>query len=98
MMRTYCGGPRMVLGSVGAFPVDDAEDEVLSQDKLLPENKVLIDVTREMALAARLPAPRLYMIDDSAPNSFAIGRNFDDSVICVTRGLVDMWAAKNCRA
>ncbi|HTQ24123.1 MAG TPA: M48 family metalloprotease [Candidatus Binataceae bacterium] len=91
-MRTYYGGPGMVLGSVGAFPVEgnDAEDELLSQDKLLPGNKVLIDVTREMALAARLPAPRLYMIDDSAPNSFAIGRNFDDSVICVTRGLVDM--------
>ena len=79
-MRTYYGGPGMVLGAVGAFPVEG--------DK--PEDKVLIDVTREMALAARLPAPRLYMIDDPSPNSLALGRNFDDSVICVTRGLVNL--------
>jgi heat shock protein HtpX len=78
-MRSYYGGPGMVLGSVGAFPLSGDE----------PNNKVLIDVTHEMALAARLPEPRLYMIDDSAPNSFAVGRSFNDSVICVTRGLVD---------
>ena len=86
-MRSYYGGPGMVLGSVGAFPVSGDE----------PNNKVLIDVTHEMALAARLPEPRLYMIDDSAPNSFAVGRSFNDSVICVTRGLVDRWTASNCR-
>jgi heat shock protein HtpX len=85
-MRTYYGGPGMVLGAVGAFPVEGDEPE----DKVVQVDKVLIDVTREMALAARLPAPRLYMIDDPAPNSFAVGRNFGDSVICVTRGLVDM--------
>ena len=78
-MRSYYGGPGMVLGTVSAFPLSGEE----------PSNKVLIDVTHEMALAARLPEPRLYMIDDPAPNSFAVGRNFNDSVICVTRGLVD---------
>ncbi len=78
-MRSYYGGPGMVLGAVGAFPVSGEE----------PNNQVLIDVTHEMALAARLPEPRLYMIDDPAPNSFAVGRNFNDSVICVTKGLVD---------
>lgn len=78
-MRSYYGGPGMVLGAVGAHPLFDDE----------PKNKVLIDVTHEMALAARLLEPRLYMIDDPAPNSFAVGRNFNDSVICVTQGLVD---------
>jgi heat shock protein HtpX len=77
--RVSYGGPGMVLGAVAAYPVfaDEAK------------NKVLIDVVQEMALAARLPVPRLYMIDDPAPNSLAIGRNLNDAVICVTRGLVD---------
>jgi len=87
-MRSYYGGPGMVLGSVGAFPVSGDE----------PNDKILIDVTREMALAARLPEPRLYMIDDPAPNSFAVGRNFNDSVICVTRGLVDQMNREELQA
>ena len=69
----------MVLGKVAAYPI--LADE--------PKNKIVIDVVREMALAARLPEPRLYMIDDPAPNALTIGRNPADSVICVTKGLVD---------
>ena len=42
-----------------------------------------------MALAARMPVPRAYLIDDTAPNAFATGRDPQHSVICVTRGLVD---------
>jgi heat shock protein HtpX len=42
-----------------------------------------------MALAARMPVPRAYVIDDAAPNAFATGRDPQHSVICVTRGLID---------
>ena len=78
-LRTYYGGPGMVLGAVAAFPIPDDE----------PKKKILLDVAREMAVAARLLEPQLYMIDDPAPNALAVGRNPQDSVICVTRGLVD---------
>jgi heat shock protein HtpX len=87
-MRSYYSGPGMVLGAVGAFPISGEE----------PNDQVLIDVTHEMALAARLPEPRLYIIDDPAPNSFAVGRNFSDSVICVTRGLVDQMDREELQA
>ncbi len=41
-----------------------------------------------LAIAAGLPAPRCYVIEDSAPNAFATGRNPKNSVICVTTGLL----------
>src|SRR5215467_11192216 len=42
-----------------------------------------------MALAARIPVPRICMIDDPAPNAFATGRDPLHSAICVTQGLID---------
>jgi heat shock protein HtpX len=78
-LRTYYGGPGMVLGAVAAFPIPDDE----------PKKKILLDIAREMAVAARLLEPQVYMIDDPAPNALAVGRNPHDSVICVTRGLVN---------
>jgi heat shock protein HtpX len=42
-----------------------------------------------LAIAAGIPEPRLYVIDDSAPNAFATGRNPEHGVIAVTTGLLD---------
>ncbi len=41
-----------------------------------------------LAIAAGLPPPRCYVIEDTAPNAFATGRNPKNSVICVTTGLL----------
>jgi heat shock protein HtpX len=41
-----------------------------------------------LAIAAGLPKPRCYIIDDTAPNAFASGRNPKNSVIVVTTGLL----------
>jgi heat shock protein HtpX len=42
-----------------------------------------------LAIAAGIPTPRLYLIDDTAPNAFATGRDPDHAVIVVTTGLLD---------
>lgn len=42
-----------------------------------------------LCLGAGIPKPKLYVIDDSAPNAFATGRNPEHAVICVTSGLLD---------
>jgi heat shock protein HtpX len=42
-----------------------------------------------LAIAAGIPCPRCYVINDSAPNAFATGRNPEKGVICVTTGLLD---------
>src|SRR5690349_709063 len=54
-----------------------------------PKHQMVLDVIHEMALAARMPVPRAYVMDDPAPNAFATGRDPWHSVICVTQGLVD---------
>lgn len=46
-------------------------------------------VSQNLSLAANIPTPKLYVIDDSAPNAFATGRNPENSVICVTVGLLE---------
>jgi heat shock protein HtpX len=49
----------------------------------------LYNVVDGLALAAGLPKPRCYIIDDTAPNAFASGRNPKNAIIVVTTGLLD---------
>jgi heat shock protein HtpX len=76
---SYYGGASLVLASAHA--------RQLLPDS--PKHQVVLDVVNEMALAARMPVPRAYVIDDPSPNAFATGRDPAHSVVCVTQGLVD---------
>ena len=78
-LASFYGGAGLVLASVHARP--------LMPDS--PNHQMVIDVVQEMAIAAQMPVPRAYIIDDEAPNAFATGRDPQHSVICVTQGLVD---------
>lgn len=46
-------------------------------------------VAENLAIGAGLPKPRLYVIEDSAPNAFATGRDPKHAVICATSGLIE---------
>ncbi len=78
-IASYYGGASLVLLSTHA--------QALTVDS--PKHQMVLDVVREMALAARMPVPTAYIIDDPAPNAFATGRDPAHSVVCVTQGLVD---------
>src|SRR6202047_4113569 len=78
-LLSYYGGASLVLASVRA--------RALTVDT--PQHQMVLDVVREMALAARMPVPTAYLMDDPSPNAFATGRDPQHSVICVTQGLVD---------
>lgn len=54
----------------------------------LQEDKLFYSVAENLSIASGLPKPKLYVIDDSAPNAFATGRNPDNAVVCVTTGLL----------
>jgi heat shock protein HtpX len=73
---SYYGGDQLVLASSHAQEV--------SPDQA-PQ---LFDVVQEMAIAANVPMPKVYMIDDPSPNAFATGRDPDHSSIAVTSGLL----------
>jgi heat shock protein HtpX len=76
---SYYGGASLVLASVQA--------RELTPDT--PRHQTVLDVVHEMALAARMPVPKAYVIADPSPNAFATGRDPAHSVICVTQGLID---------
>ena len=76
-VATYFSGDKLVLTVSGARPVDEAT---------APQ---LLNVVREMALAANVPMPAVYTIDDTAPNAFATGRDPAHASIAITTGLLE---------
>jgi heat shock protein HtpX len=74
---SYYGGDSLVLAASQAHEVSDQTQ---------PQ---LMNVVRELTLAAGIPMPRVYIIADSAPNAFATGRDPKHASIAVTSGLMD---------
>lgn len=66
---------------------------VLAMSKARPiktgDNPELCRIVENLAIAAGLPAPKLYVVDDPAPNAFATGRDKNHAAIAVTRGLLE---------
>ncbi|MBI2588390.1 M48 family metalloprotease, partial [Candidatus Berkelbacteria bacterium] len=52
------------------------------------ENPTIHRLVENLAITAGLPKPRIYLIDDSAPNAFATGRDPKHASIAVTSGLL----------
>ena len=74
---SYYGGDSLVLSVSGAQEVDETS---------APQ---LINVVREMSLAANVPMPKVYLIDDTAPNAFATGRDPKHASVAITTGLLE---------
>jgi heat shock protein HtpX len=73
-------GKKSVLWSVHAR-------EPEADDSQMP---VLSNIVKEMSLAAGIPSPSVFIVDDTDPNAFAIGTSPADSSIVVTSGLLKM--------
>ncbi len=56
----------------------------------LEEHRYLVNVTEAVAIGAGVPAPDIYVIDSSAPNAFATGRNPEHGAVAVTTGLLEL--------
>ncbi len=84
----FFGGDRAVLASSHAVPLDEALAAAPSPDARLRLTQV-DNVVEEMAIAAGLPKPRVYVIHDPDPNAFATGRDPAHASIAVTEGLVN---------
>ncbi|MEO0101914.1 MAG: M48 family metalloprotease [candidate division WOR-3 bacterium] len=50
----------------------------------------LHNVVEEVAIAAGIPKPKVYVLEEDFPNAFATGRNPNDACVCVTTGLLRM--------
>jgi heat shock protein HtpX len=77
---SWYAGDALVMATSGAREIDRANP---------PEpSKQLVNVVEEMRLAGGLPPPRVWVIDDSAPNAFATGRDPEHASVAVTTGLL----------
>lgn len=75
MWLGYRFGDRMILAVSGAKEIQHADD---------PQ---LFNVVEEMAIAAGVPMPKVYLMHDSAPNAFATGRDPAHGIVAITTGL-----------
>jgi heat shock protein HtpX len=75
---SYWFSDKIVLSMYGGREVTERE---------APE---LVYLTRQLAMRANLPMPRVYILDEDAPNAFATGRNPKKGAVAVSAGLLRM--------
>ena len=73
---SFYSGDRMILGMSSAVPADR---------KKYPH---LVNTVEGLAIAAGIPTPKIYVIDDSAINAFATGRDPKHASVTVTTGAI----------
>jgi len=54
------------------------------------DNPRFYHIVENLAITTGLPTPKVYIIDDSAPNAFATGRDPKHSIVAATTGLIDL--------
>ena len=74
---SYYAGDRLILAQSQAHEVAEGQE---------PELRHIVEA---LAIGLGLPVPKIYLIEDSAPNAFATGRDPAHASITVTRGLLD---------
>jgi heat shock protein HtpX len=72
-------GPERVLWATGAWEIIEPATA---------EQKQLVNVVEEMAIASGQPRPRIWVVPDDDPNAFATGRDAQSASIAVTQGLL----------
>ena len=77
-LAAYFASDSMVLNVAGARPANEKE------------HRYLVNVSEAVAIGAGVPAPRVYVIDNPAPNAFATGRDPQHGTIAVTTGLLQL--------
>lgn len=74
----FGGGSRMALAVNGAQEIQKSD------------NPKLWNTVENLAITDGLPMPKVYIMEDPAPNAFSTGRDPNHSIVCVTTGLLQI--------
>lgn len=75
---SYWYSDKLVIKMTGAVPATRES------------HAVLINVVENLAITAGLPMPKVYVVNDPAPNAFATGRNPENAAVAATTGLLSL--------
>jgi heat shock protein HtpX len=80
-----------LAGSLASYYYSDQLVLAISRAREAPREQYpyLHNAVEGLAIAAGIPAPRVYLIDDEAPNAFATGRDPEHAAVAVTTGLLE---------
>ncbi len=77
------GGGSAVATTLGGRPLNPNTND--------PDERKLLNVVEEMAIASGVPVPQVYVLDnEKGINAFAAGHTTSDAVVCVTRGCMKL--------
>ncbi|MEX2340992.1 MAG: M48 family metalloprotease, partial [Candidatus Paceibacterota bacterium] len=77
-VASYWWSDKLVVKMTGAKPANSNE------------HRELIQVVENLSITAGLPMPKVYVVNDPAPNAFATGRNPENAVVAATTGLLSI--------
>ena len=75
---TYFAGAKMAVAVNGAKEIEKKD------------NPRFYRIVENLAITEGLPMPKVYIMDDPAPNAFATGRDPRHAIVCATTGLIEM--------
>jgi len=75
---SYYSGAKMALAVNSAQQIEKKDSPRLYR------------IVENLAITDGLPTPKVYIMDDPAPNAFATGRDPNHAAVCVTQGLLDI--------
>jgi heat shock protein HtpX len=82
---SYWNSDKMVLKMLGARQVDEQSFPAY------------YNVIKELVQKANLPMPKVYLIDENAPNAFATGRNPENAAVAATSGIMNILNERELR-
>ncbi len=79
-----------VIMSLGSYWWSDKIVLAMSGAKAVTHDNAreIYHIVENLCITAGLPTPKIYIIQDSAPNAFATGRDPEHGVICLTTGII----------
>lgn len=81
---SYFYSDKLILKHFNAMPVS--------------QNSQIYLLVKELTSRANLPMPKVYIIDDNAPNAFATGRNHENAAVALTSGLINLMNENEIKA
>lgn len=81
---SYFYSDKLILKHFNAMPVS--------------QNSQIYLLVKELTSKANLPMPKVYIIDDNAPNAFATGRNHENAAVALTSGLINLMNENEIKA